>query len=76
MSKDTQFLTLLMTLWYKWEYTYYHYLDWDLFLDDLSTGRTDFCSELLVNALLATASVSLNHAKGLRNVSSIHWTKV
>ena len=48
-----------MTLWHKWEFSYYHYLDWDIFLDDLSSGRTDFCSELLVNAILASASVSL-----------------
>lgn len=48
-----------MSLWHKWEYSYYHYLDWDIFLDDLSSMRTDFCSELLVNAILASASVSL-----------------
>ncbi|KAF9737088.1 C6 transcription factor [Paraphaeosphaeria minitans] len=56
VTKDTRFLALLMTLWHKWEYSYYHYLDWDIFLDDLSSGRTDFCSELLVNAVLASAS--------------------
>ncbi|KAF1969721.1 hypothetical protein BU23DRAFT_651917 [Bimuria novae-zelandiae CBS 107.79] len=56
VSKDTQVLAMFMTLWHKWEYSYYHYLDWDIFLDDLSSGNTDFCSELLVNALLATAS--------------------
>lgn len=58
VSKDSQFLALLMNLWYKWDYTYYHFLDWDIFLDDLSSGATDFCSELLVNAILACASVS------------------
>ncbi|KAF2448778.1 hypothetical protein P171DRAFT_461488 [Karstenula rhodostoma CBS 690.94] len=56
ITKDTRFLCLLMNLWHKWEYSYYHYLDWDIFLDDLSSGRTDFCSELLVNAILASAS--------------------
>ncbi|KAJ4293412.1 hypothetical protein N0V90_008695 [Kalmusia sp. IMI 367209] len=56
ITKDSRFLTLLMTLWHKWEYSYYHYLDWDIFLDDLASGRSDFCSELLVNALLASAS--------------------
>jgi hypothetical protein len=59
ISKDARFLAHLMTLWHKWEYSYYHYLDWDILLDDLSSGRTDFCSELLVNAILASASVSL-----------------
>jgi len=60
VTKDSYFLSLLMTLWHKWEYSYYHYLDWELFLDDLSSGRTDFCSELLVNAVLASAGVSLD----------------
>lgn len=58
VTNDTHFLVLLMSAWHTWEYRFYHFLDWDLFLDDLSTGRTDFCSELLVNAVLATASVS------------------
>ena len=81
VSKDTQFLTNLMSLWHKWEYNYCnslpysifcspepvcrsdlfadHYLDWDIFLDEMSNGGTYFCSELLVNSLLASASVSV-----------------
>jgi len=58
VTDDGQFLTLLLSAWHTWEYSYYHIFDWDIFLDDLSNGQTDFCSELLVNALLATASVS------------------
>ncbi|KAH7130570.1 hypothetical protein B0J11DRAFT_523464 [Dendryphion nanum] len=41
----------------------YAYLEWfpfhkDLFLSDMATGRTRFCSSLLVNAVLANASYS------------------
>ncbi|KAJ4346866.1 uncharacterized protein N0V89_010799 [Didymosphaeria variabile] len=66
ITKDARFLTHLMNLWHKWEYSYYHYLDWDIFLDDLSSGCTDFCSELLVNAVLASASF---HSSLVRNRS-------
>jgi len=57
-THDNHFLILLMKAWYTWEYKYYHFLDWDIFLDDMASGRTDFCSKLLVNAILASGSVS------------------
>jgi hypothetical protein len=47
-----------LTSWLDREHSYYHYLDLDAFLDDMDNGRTDYCSALLVNALLATACVS------------------
>ncbi|KAF2269450.1 hypothetical protein CC78DRAFT_575010 [Lojkania enalia] len=53
---DRSLLTHLMSAWYSWEYKYYHFLDWDIFLEDMSARRDDFCSELLVNAILASAS--------------------
>ncbi|KAF2685363.1 hypothetical protein K458DRAFT_23460 [Lentithecium fluviatile CBS 122367] len=56
VTDDSHFLAGLLSAWHTWEYIYYHFFDWDIFLDDLSNNRTDFCSELLVNALLATAS--------------------
>ncbi|KAF2465245.1 uncharacterized protein BDR25DRAFT_337166 [Lindgomyces ingoldianus] len=56
ITDDSNLLVHLMSAWYTWEYVYYHFLDWDLFLDDMVSGRTDFCSRLLVHALLASAS--------------------
>ncbi|KAF2744922.1 hypothetical protein M011DRAFT_407366 [Sporormia fimetaria CBS 119925] len=53
---DRGVLTQLMHDWYRWEHRYHHFLDWNAFLDDLSQGRTEFCSRLLVNAVLASAS--------------------
>ena len=58
VTDDGHFLALLLSAWHTWEYSYYHILDWEIFLGDLSNSQTDFCSELLVNSLLATASVS------------------
>jgi hypothetical protein len=37
-------------------YSYFHFFHKDLFLRDLKTGQTQFCSDLLVNAILAAAS--------------------
>ncbi|KAI8933109.1 hypothetical protein NX059_009752 [Plenodomus lindquistii] len=55
VTSDTNILISLMSAWTTCEYSYYHYLDREIFLDDLASGRTDFCSPLLVNALLASA---------------------
>jgi hypothetical protein len=38
------------------------FFDVDLFLDDLVSGETRLCSQLLANALLALASVSCSNA--------------
>lgn len=58
VTDDTGFLAHLVTIWTEREYIYYHFLDRDAFLADLSSRRSDFCSELLVNVLLASACVS------------------
>lgn len=58
VTYDNNLLIILMSAWHEWEYKYHHFLDWDIFLDDLSSGRTMFCSKLLVNAILASGSVS------------------
>jgi hypothetical protein len=59
VTSDTRILVSILSAWTTREYSYYHYLDRDAFLDDMAGGRWDFCSELLVNALLASACVSL-----------------
>lgn len=57
VQSSTHFLVNLLTAWTDREYIYYHYLDREAFLDDMASGRSDFCSTLLVNALLASACV-------------------
>jgi hypothetical protein len=57
VTEDTNLLVALLSAWTVREYSYYHYLDREAFLDDMAAGRSDFCSPLLVNALLASACV-------------------
>jgi hypothetical protein len=54
---EPELITRILSSWTAREYGFYHYLDKDAFLDDMNEKKTDFCSELLVNALLATAAV-------------------
>jgi hypothetical protein len=69
VTSDTHLIVSILDSWTTREYSYYHYLDRDAFLDDMASGRTDYCSALLVNALLASACVGLpifaSIAKGL-----------
>jgi len=53
---EPELITRILSSWTAREYCFYHYLDKDAFLDDMNEKKTDFCSELLVNALLATAA--------------------
>ncbi|KAH7413792.1 hypothetical protein DE146DRAFT_749992 [Phaeosphaeria sp. MPI-PUGE-AT-0046c] len=55
VTTDADLLISILSSWTSQEYVYYHYLDRDAFLDDMACNRSDFCSELLVNALLASA---------------------
>lgn len=57
VTSNTDLLNSILSSWTTHEYSYYHYLDREAFLDDMASSRTDYCSELLVNALLATACV-------------------
>jgi hypothetical protein len=59
VTGDEDLLASILVTWNALEYSYYHYLDRDAFFDDMANGREDFCSDLLVNALLATAAVSV-----------------
>ncbi|KAI1871490.1 uncharacterized protein JN550_004484 [Neoarthrinium moseri] len=50
----------LISLYLSWDHTTLRTLDEDYFLDDLSAGGSEYCSPLLVNAMLCAAS--LNYA--------------
>ncbi|UPX19678.1 uncharacterized protein EKO05_0009933 [Ascochyta rabiei] len=55
VTDDTGFLAHLFMTWTEREHIYYHFLDREAFLADLSCNRSDFCSELLVNVVLVSA---------------------
>lgn len=60
VTSDSSLLVSLMGSWTVCEHSYYHYLDRDAFLDDVASGGMEFCSPLLVNALLASACVCID----------------
>lgn len=65
VTDDTGFLAHLFTIWTEREHVYYHFLDREAFLADMSCGRGDFCSKLLVNVVLASACVRFHFQTSL-----------
>lgn len=53
VTDDVGLVSRLIEQFYRWSQKYYHFLDWDLFLDDMVAGRTECCSSLLVHSVLA-----------------------
>ena len=60
VTDDNTIVANLISLYLSWEHTIFRLFDEDYFLDQLAEGKTDYCSSLLVNALLAIATVSLS----------------
>lgn len=52
---DPDFIEHLMHLYHSWIHPFHAFLSWDHFLHDMGRGKTDFCSAMLVNAMLAFA---------------------
>ncbi|RGP76742.1 hypothetical protein FLONG3_5182 [Fusarium longipes] len=57
VSKDNALMRDLLRVMFRCEYQFTAAFHKDLFLQDLVAGRTDFCSSLLVNIVLAYACV-------------------
>jgi hypothetical protein len=57
ISRDDVFLTRLLEDYFLYEFPLWPCFHKDHFLDDMATGRTDYCSPLLVNAILTAACV-------------------
>ncbi len=55
---DNQLFANLLNAYFMYAYQAFPAFNKDLFLDDMVTGQTQFCSRLLVNAVLAHACVS------------------
>ena len=58
VSKDDAFLQTALELYFLYEYHFFSGFHRDLFLDDMLSGSEQYCSPLLVNAVLALACVS------------------
>ena len=57
---DDDFCRMLLKLYFQYEHQFSGSFQKDLFLDDMISGSTTFCSKLLVNAILALACVRIS----------------
>lgn len=55
VPQDTEFVEHLLELYACWIQPFYTFVSWDHFIHDLQHGRSDFCSSLLLNAILSFA---------------------
>jgi hypothetical protein len=60
---SNQFAAEAISLYLNMNQPWWAFFDTDLFLDDLVKVETNFCSRMLVNALLAWATVSLRNCQ-------------
>ncbi|GAB0134298.1 hypothetical protein EsDP_00002676 [Epichloe bromicola] len=63
VSADDAMMRKMLQVYFLNEYTWLNCFQKDYFLADMAAGRSRFCSALLVNALLASASMSYNGAR-------------
>ncbi|KAJ5123873.1 uncharacterized protein N7515_007698 [Penicillium bovifimosum] len=59
ITQDDAFVSHLISLYFTWQHSSLNWIDRDLFLADMHSGRLDsrFCSPLLVNSMLAIACI-------------------
>ncbi|USW58402.1 hypothetical protein Slin15195_G117210 [Septoria linicola] len=55
IPQDAEFIEHLMNLFQCWIHPFYTFLCWDRFTYDMNRGRTDYCSSMLVSAILSFA---------------------
>lgn len=55
VPQDVEFVEHLLSLYFCWAHPFLPFFSREYFLQDMERGKTDFCSPLLVNAVLAFA---------------------
>ncbi|KAI1813727.1 hypothetical protein GGS20DRAFT_586237 [Poronia punctata] len=58
VTTNNSIVANLISLYLSWDHCTMRLFDEDYFLDQIATGQTEYCSPLLVNALLAAASLN------------------
>ena len=58
IAKDDNLLLALLEIYFLYEFPFWPCFHKDLFLDNMITGQGEFCTPLLVNAVLTAACVS------------------
>lgn len=61
VTDDDELVSHLISLWFTWNNPFYNFVHRENFIRDMQAGQLDckYCSPLLVNAILAEASVSM-----------------
>jgi hypothetical protein len=61
VTDDDELVSHLISLWFTWNNPFYNFVHRETFIRDMQAGQLDckYCSPLLVNAILAEASVSI-----------------
>nr|POE52042.1 nitrogen assimilation transcription factor nit-4 [Quercus suber] len=54
-EQDPEFVEHLLNLYFTWIHPFYHFFSRDHFLHDMGQGRTENCSAMLVNAVMAVS---------------------
>lgn len=65
----------LVSLYLSWDHATMRLFDEELFLDQISTGKRDYCSPVFVNALLAAATVLTFRVFTLFNLATFDCPK-
>ena len=65
VTRDDDLVSHLVSVWNSWDGNWYDYIDLDLFLKDMRAGDLDcdYCSPMLVNALLAMSCFYSDYAE-------------
>lgn len=64
VSNDDGLLRKILHDYFLFDYAWFTFFEKDLFLEDMGTDKTRFCSSLLVNAILGIGCVSLCRIQG------------
>lgn len=67
VTNNSSFISHVMTLYFCWEYPTFASLNKEHFLEDYRSGTDRYCSQLLVNAILALGCRLSNHAEARVN---------
>lgn len=65
VTDDYEFIEHLLSLYFSWQHSFFQSFPEKVFREDMVTGRTKYCSRLLVNALCA-AGCLLSRRPGAR----------
>ena len=67
VTDDQEFIEHLLSLYFSWQHSFFQNFPEKLFREDMATGRTKYCSTLLVNAICAAGSLLSDRPEARRD---------